>query len=112
MELITVWDGAHGNADQDLLCCPKIPQKRYNVPVPKRTVFLSRGGGALARVEACLRDMPATISEIEHRAGLSHGAVESAVHKLKYMGAVAAQGSRKVKGMGRYETIYGVIDGD
>ena len=108
-DLVTIWDGAHHNADEDLLCCPRL-LKRASVPVQEHIVFVARESLALDRIERALRQGPGTITELEARTGLSHGSVQTAIHKLKHLGVVAAQGSRQVKDYGRYATIYRVTE--
>ena len=107
-ELVTVWDGAHHNADEDLLCCPRL-LKCASVPVQGRTVFVARESRALDQVERALHREPGTITELEARTGLSHGSVQTAIYKLNQVGVVVAQGSRQVRNLGRYAIIYGLV---
>lgn len=113
-EYVTVWDGAHHGADEDLLCCPRIAQKGVSVPVPwpAHKVYLARESRALDRIERALRREPGTMAELEVRTGLSSGSVWTVIHRLKYLGVAVPVGSKQVRALGRHATIYGLVTGD
>jgi hypothetical protein len=89
--LEVIWNGSHGNADGDLLCCPKIPQKRILFdPFPEAEPVTcgqrmpeSVSNEAYALVRASLMTQPYTLEELRHATGLSTRAIQTAMQRIR-----------------------------
>ena len=93
MELQVVWNGAHGNCDGDLLCCPAIPLKRYDAPEPEPLADCRDLPGKLlahvhAAVWACLQHGAWTAQELHVATGFPKGEIQLALTRLRKQFAV------------------------
>lgn len=110
MNLEVVWDGSHGNQDQDLLCTPKIPEKRHYVPVD-HDLPLTVAHRAPTRhlVEAVLERGPATKRQLIAETRLTYGSICCVVDRLLADGVIRRVGTKRVSKY-RAQNMYGLTE--
>ena len=91
MEFEILWDGSHSHTDRDLLCTPKIPQKRAAPPLHP-AVQLNRGDSSLALVRQCLQHQSCTRVQLQAFTELSPSAVDNAISRLLRQDAIRVVG--------------------
>ncbi len=124
------WDGSHGNRDSDLLCCPKVPEKK---PPPKLTAATQIGRGASQlrialdleggplRLEdrnsraladaaydavcACLRQRPCDARELQAVTGLTMRAITTALQRLRRSRQLATSRGKVARRKGTPATV-------
>jgi len=104
MELEVVWNGSHESRDADLLCCPAIPEKRYDVPLPSFVVEdgVSRPRKARAKPKAAYGAISSTIlaalhyrplsgREVSEATGFLYEQIKHALLRLRRAGIITRQ---------------------
>lgn len=110
MEFEIIFDGSHRGSDQDLLCCPRLPEKREAPPLDS-TVYLTRGretidrvlrdaDAAYALVRTCLQAKPHTFPELRDATQLTDRAITTAIQRLRRANRLIATRVRHPKRRG------------
>lgn len=106
MEYEVIFDGTHQGQDRDLLCCPKIPQKRDAPPLTSVVVTVDRGGASGQMIVARLAISPCTARDLAAHTALSHAAVRSALERLTQHGVVEVIGKKRMNIYGASAYVY------
>ena len=112
MELEVVWNGSHESRDADLLCCPAIPEKRYDVPVNTEPIEVSRIaptstlGPVHQAVWTCLAHGAWTSKEIQRATGFPMPDVQLALTRLRKQFAVRIEEIPLEQRTGRLSVTY------
>lgn len=113
-ELVTIWNGSHRGADGDLLCCPRLPEKRHGGPVsvdpPKDQGAWDKSGLSQQAIIHALGTGPLTARDLTDVTGLGYSAVLNAIQRLRAKGIVGTLSAEHRKWFGRPEALYGLID--
>jgi hypothetical protein len=97
MELETVWTGAHGGRDADLLLLPAIPEKRIgtdpDIRYPSKAHYgrpAEAQGAVHDGVLACLRARPCTFRELMQITGFGYAGINAAITRLRRLELVTS----------------------
>lgn len=95
MDYEILFDGSHGNADWDLLCCPPVREKRAApavLPGTQGRVPVKHGalGPIASAVLACLQDGPLSRRQLRALTGFVDQSLANALYRLQRDGWIQA----------------------
>jgi len=101
--------GTHYGADQDLLCCDPILEKRDAPPIPRSHWSITHGredGATRAAILACCQAHPCTRHDLKVATGFSEYAIGAAIRKLQHDEQIHVVGSMRSRARGRWLRQY------
>ncbi len=109
VEYEVFFGGTHYGADQDLLCCDPILDKRDAPPIePTRWSVTHRrdDGATLTAILACCQERACTKHDLKAATGFSEHAVNAAVRKLRHDELIQVVGTTQGRARGRWLRQY------
>ncbi len=105
MDYEIVFDGSHRGNDSDLLCCSRLPEKRFAPPISSDR---PRYSPSQRTILTALEVGAATVAELIQVTGLTLGAVRNALDRLRESGDVEVRAKLERQGSGAAVCVYAI----